>query len=122
MSSRRAVMGWLFGGAAVTFSAAVTRGAYAQDVAPSGPAVAETAPAAPSTPAPASLPECPAEDGQSMRDTLKYVELSPHGAERDCRNCEFWIAEETGAACGGCTLIPGPISPIAYCDVWAPIA
>lgn len=54
-----------------------------------------------------------------MRVTLGYVELSPYGAEKDCRNCEFWIPQEAGAACGGCTLIAGTIDPLAYCDVWA---
>lgn len=107
-------------GAPVALGAAVVAGrSHAQEAAEpaAGEAPAQAAPSA----APAeALPNCPAEDGEAMRASLKYVELSPHGAERDCRNCEFWIPEEAGAACGGCTLIPGPISPTAYCDVWAP--
>jgi hypothetical protein len=62
-------------------------------------------------------PQCPSDD--SMRISLNYVDVSPHGAERDCRNCEFWVAQQEGASCGGCTLIDGPISPLAYCDSWA---
>lgn len=61
---------------------------------------------------------CSAEDADGMRSSLQYVEVSQFGAERDCRNCEFWSAD-AGAACGNCTLIEGAISPTGYCDSWA---
>lgn len=59
------------------------------------------------------------DEDEAMRQTLGYVELSPYGAEKDCRNCEFWIPQEAGAACGGCTLFAGTVDPLAYCDAWA---
>jgi hypothetical protein len=64
-------------------------------------------------------PTCAAEEDASMRASLNYVDVSPYGAAQDCRNCEFWLAEAPGEACGGCTLISGPIGPLAYCDAWA---
>lgn len=69
----------------------------------------------------AAAPVCPSED-DGMRASLNYIEVSAYGAERDCRNCDFWVAAEGDAACGGCTLIAGPISPYAYCDSWALMA
>jgi High potential iron-sulfur protein len=65
-------------------------------------------------------PQCPSDDEDSMRMSVNYIEVSPHGADRDCRNCEFWVPANAGAACGECTLVAGPISPLAYCDSWAP--
>lgn len=71
---------------------------------------------APATPAATDV--CAAEDSDGMRGSLNYVATSRFGAERDCRNCQFWRTT-AGAACGGCTLIDGLISPTGYCDSWA---
>jgi hypothetical protein len=68
------------------------------------------------TPAPS---QCWSDEDESMRISLNYVEVSPFGAEKDCRNCEFWIVGDTPEACGGCTLIGGAIDPVGYCDSWA---
>ena len=55
---------------------------------------------------------------QSTRSALGYVEPSPHGAQKNCANCNFFTA--AGAdACGSCTLIAGPIAPEAFCNSWA---
>jgi hypothetical protein len=63
--------------------------------------------------------QCWSDEDEGMRISLNYVEVSPHGAEKDCRNCEFWIPGDTAEACGGCTLIGGAIDPLGYCDSWA---
>lgn len=63
---------------------------------------------------------CPASfEDEASRASAHYVPVSPHGADRDCRNCEFWIPNAEGQACGGCTLIAGQIDPPGYCDSWA---
>ncbi len=56
---------------------------------------------------------------RSTRSSLQYVDLSPHGAEKNCANCSFYTAAGQNE-CGACTLVPGPISPEAYCASWAP--
>lgn len=55
---------------------------------------------------------------QSTRSSLGYVARSPHGAQKDCANCNFYTAGAADA-CGTCTLVPGPIAPEAYCNSWA---
>ena len=63
---------------------------------------------------------CPASfEDEASRASAHYVAASPYGAERDCRNCEFWIPNTEGQGCGGCTLISGEIDPLGYCDSWA---
>lgn len=62
---------------------------------------------------------CASHEDESMRYTLNYVDISPFGADKDCRNCEFWIPVESGASCGGCTLFGGTVDPLGYCDSWA---
>ena len=64
---------------------------------------------------------CPADD-DSMRASVNYVDVSPHGAERDCRNCDFWVGGGDAATCGECTLVSGAIDPRGYCDSWALVA
>lgn len=53
-----------------------------------------------------------------MRETLKYVAVSPEAGKR-CDNCKFWQppASEQGP-CGSCTLIKGPIHPEGHCTSW----
>lgn len=55
---------------------------------------------------------------QATRSSLGYVDNSPHGASKNCANCNFF----QGAAenqCGSCTLVPGQINPAGYCNSWA---
>lgn len=56
----------------------------------------------------------------SLRTTNGYVEQSPEPA-KDCANCSLFTAGGAGA-CGGCTVIPGPINPEGYCNVWVAAA
>lgn len=54
----------------------------------------------------------------TLRTTLAYVDQSPHGAQKNCLNCNFYQAAAANQ-CGGCTLIQGPIHPEGYCNSWA---
>lgn len=53
-----------------------------------------------------------------MRQTLAYVDASPH-ADKLCSNCQLYIPAAEGASCGGCQIIKGPIAPGGYCTSWA---
>tara|TARA_B100001750_G_scaffold244494_1_gene261963 strand:+ start:335 stop:676 length:342 start_codon:yes stop_codon:yes gene_type:complete len=55
---------------------------------------------------------------QSTRSSLGYVAQSPHGAQKNCANCNFYTAGGANQ-CGSCTLVPGKIDPNAYCNSWA---
>lgn len=55
---------------------------------------------------------------QAARTGLAYVDTSPHGAQKNCLNCNFYTEAPAGQ-CGGCTLIKGPIHPQGYCNGWA---
>ena len=54
---------------------------------------------------------------KQMRDTLKYVDKSPH-ADKNCLNCQLWTSGTTADKCGGCQVIKGPIHPLGYCTSW----
>jgi len=58
------------------------------------------------------------EGQRSTRTSLGYVEASPHGATKNCANCNFYTAAAANQ-CGSCTLIQGPINPSGYCNSWA---
>lgn len=45
-----------------------------------------------------------------------YVDRSTRPG-RNCDGCNFYTAGAP-AACGTCTLIRGPISPLGYCNLW----
>jgi len=53
-----------------------------------------------------------------MRQTLQYVSESPK-PDQFCSNCQLYVPAAEGAACGGCTIIKGPIAPGGYCTSWA---
>ena len=53
-----------------------------------------------------------------MRQTLQYVDVSPK-PDQLCSNCQLYVPAAEGAACGGCTIIKGPIAPGGYCTSWA---
>lgn len=53
---------------------------------------------------------------KKQRAAQHYVDLSPHGAKKNCANCAVFQAEDN--ACGSCVLVPGPIHPAAYCNAW----
>lgn len=55
---------------------------------------------------------------QAARSGLGYVDASPHGAQKNCLNCNFYQAGAANA-CGSCTLVKGPIHPNGYCNSWA---
>ena len=57
---------------------------------------------------------------KQMRTQLQYVAETPDAA-KPCDACALWVVPEGGSACGGCTLIKGPIAPKGYCMSWAPM-
>lgn len=58
----------------------------------------------------------PAAD-QQMRTTLQYVTATAD-PNKMCSNCQLYKAPEAGAACGGCSLFPGPVTAKGYCMSW----
>jgi hypothetical protein len=57
-------------------------------------------------------------DALGLRSALEYRDVSPHGEQKSCSACEFYRAGKKNA-CGGCTLVRGPIHPLGYCNSWA---
>lgn len=56
-------------------------------------------------------------DDIQQRTNLQYVDNSADAAKQ-CQGCALFIAPAAGAACGGCNLIKGPVSPTGYCTSW----
>jgi hypothetical protein len=53
-----------------------------------------------------------------QRENTNYVDYSPNHPEQVCSNCQLYTLPEAGAQCGGCQVVPGPIHPDGYCDLW----
>lgn len=53
----------------------------------------------------------------SARSSNQYVSTSPHGATKNCLNCNFG-QNLTASSCGTCTVIKGGIHPDGYCNLW----
>jgi len=58
------------------------------------------------------------EEEKAFRKTNGYVDKTLIDARR-CDNCNFWVKPADGSACGGCTLLKGPVKPEGYCNLWA---
>lgn len=52
-----------------------------------------------------------------QRQATNYVDESPN-PDQLCNNCQLFTEPEEGAQCGGCQVVPGPIHPEGYCDLW----
>lgn len=52
----------------------------------------------------------------TLRESLQYVELSSAEGQ-NCRNCEQYEYVGSGE-CGTCLVVPGPINPEGWCNVW----
>ena len=65
-----------------------------------------------------AMSEADQAQSQQLRQSLGYVDQSVE-ASKNCSNCALFVAAEAGAACGGCNLIKGPISPSGYCNSWS---
>lgn len=52
-----------------------------------------------------------------QRESVNYVDDSPN-EDQLCSNCQLYTEPEPGAQCGGCQVVPGPIHPDGYCDLW----
>ena len=58
------------------------------------------------------------EPESAMRTTFQYTDRSMVMG-RSCANCALFVVSETGAGCGACLTIKGPIHPKGYCTIWA---
>lgn len=52
-----------------------------------------------------------------QREATNYVDETPI-EDQYCANCQLYVEPEAGAQCGGCQVVPGPIHPDGYCDLW----
>lgn len=57
------------------------------------------------------------EEQIQQRENTNYVDETPNEDMR-CDNCQLYTEPEEGAQCGGCQVVPGPIHPAGYCDLW----
>lgn len=60
------------------------------------------------------------ESQRSTRSGLAYVDETPIPAQH-CANCRFYQAP-AASPCGGCQVLPGPVSPGGYCRTWTAAA
>lgn len=61
----------------------------------------------------------PGGGSKAQRDALHYVDKSPN-ADKNCTNCQLYLAAAGGAPCGKCTAFAStPVAPTGYCDSWA---
>ena len=58
------------------------------------------------------------EADKAMRTSNNYVEAAADPAKA-CEGCQLWVAAAAGAACGGCSVIKGPINPKGSCNLFA---
>lgn len=59
------------------------------------------------------------DDGsKATRTSLKYVDKSTE-AGKECKLCQQFVEPAGGAACGGCKLFKGTVSPAGYCSGFA---
>lgn len=53
------------------------------------------------------------------RESLGYVDKTPDPA-KNCANCSLYVPDQyEPAACGGCTVMKGPVMAQGYCTAWA---
>jgi hypothetical protein len=57
------------------------------------------------------------EEEVAKRAELQYVDATTR-AGMNCVGCQFYTAAAEGA-CGGCTILAGPIHPEGWCSTWA---
>ncbi len=53
----------------------------------------------------------------ATRKTFKYQQTS-EDPTKICNTCNFWQPAADAALCGACTLVKGPIHPLATCMSW----
>lgn len=54
---------------------------------------------------------------QAMRDSLEYTDAASD-PKQACGGCSYFKAEKTGASCGNCELLRGPVSAKGHCVSW----
>ncbi len=61
------------------------------------------------------------EADKAMRTNNAYAEVAADAAKA-CDKCALYQVAAAGAACGGCSVIKGPIAPKGSCNLFAPKA
>ena len=52
------------------------------------------------------------------RAALEYVDSTPIQG-KTCSNCALYVVPGSGAQCGSCLTVKGPVHPEGYCTIWA---
>lgn len=60
-------------------------------------------------------------NAQALEKAAVNYQDGPNG-DQQCDNCVFWVPGDTPDAVGGCSMVQGEISPVAWCAIWAPQA
>ena len=55
---------------------------------------------------------------KGFRTSNNYMEASTDPA-KTCETCQLWVVPAAGAACGGCSVIKGPINAKGTCNLYA---
>ena len=81
---------------------------------------------APAAPADAKVTDCTdvsalSDADKATRSGLQYVDKSTDPA-KPCNACALYTEPVGGSACGGCTVVKGPIAPLGSCTAFAPKA
>ncbi len=82
--------------------------------------------AAPAAPANAKVADCTDVSGLSEADKatrtgLQYVDKAADPSKH-CNKCVLYSEPVGGSACGGCSVVKGPIAPEGSCTAFAPKA
>jgi hypothetical protein len=67
-----------------------------------------------------TMTQAKADGGAMSPESVGYVN-KPNGSHQ-CSNCALYIPGKPATANGLCKAVAGPISPTAWCQIWAPMS
>ena len=62
---------------------------------------------------------CVQPESESLRTSLNYTSAGADAATT-CAHCAFFTLDAAGGACGGCTILGGPVDATGHCDSFSP--
>ena len=62
---------------------------------------------------------CVQPESESLRTSLNYTSAGADAATT-CAHCAFFTMDAAGGACGGCTILGGPVDATGHCDSFSP--
>lgn len=62
---------------------------------------------------------CVQPESESLRTSLNYTSAGADPAAT-CAHCAFFTTDAAGGACGGCTILGGPVDATGHCDSFSP--